>query len=694
MLSHNDEGGELLVLDGARARRLHLPARAAKLDLIVDAKVIDGELHLYWESDRDLFDPTLVTSLVEEFDRWLNRGLADPNRALTELVAPAAPAGPDQTAPSAYERFTSAWDRRWDEVAYTEAGTALTAAALHGRVVAMADRLTGLGLGRQSVVATRSGAVLDHVVMMLTCSRIGATHVPLDTASPERRTRDMLDQCGADVLVLPPGEHLDGPPVLSTSGLADGTPVTPVRQSSSTALSHIMYTSGSTGRAKGVRIDNAALNSYVAGINAAYGIDGAAVAQCGNPAYDVFVEEIGLSILVGNRMAVLPPELRGDPAAFAEFVRAERIELLPLPTSYWAFLVGAMADADFAKLRDVRVCAIGGEDYPPAAARTWFERFPEQPRLYNVYGPTENGPVSTVVELRPDTPPSTLGGPLGDVRCEVRSRFGTPVPNGGRGELWLSGPQLFRGYVDGPTVAEYRTGDIVLRDPEHGLRYVERAGSMMKISGFRVEAGEYLAVVADLPGVTDARVAANPARTGVVIYATVDGRADEPAIAEAVAARVRESLPRYMRGYELRFCRDVPLTPNGKADFRELAERSWPAPAPVVTATPAVVGPVEEVREIWRHVLGADRVDDEAGFFDQGGSSLEMLQLLAGLEERFPGTFALIDLYDRPSIRHQARHVHERAAGARPGSAEPAESAARERLARKRRARRQNRSER
>jgi amino acid adenylation domain-containing protein len=689
MLSFNDEGGEGLRLGGAEARRRLLPARAAKLDLIVDAKIIDGALNLFWEYDTGLLTDETATALVEHFEDWLRWGLSGPQRRLREFTRPGPEPAPEpDRRPSSYERFVAAWEGRDRDLAYTEDGTALTAGQLHSRVAALADRLAAGGLGRKSVVACLSGRVLDHVIAFLACSRMGAVHVPLDTSNPPERIRAILEQCDADAVVAETARAVPQPyPAVTTDGLPDDLTPAPAAPSSPVALSHVMFTSGSTGRPKGVRISNAALDSYVTGINGAYGIRDAAVAQCGNPAYDVFVEELALSVLVGNRMAVLPPQQRAEPSAFARFVERENVELLPLPTSYWAFLVGAMTDADFDRLRRVKVCAVGGEDYPPAAARTWFERFGDIPRLFNVYGPTENGPVSLVSELRPDTPPSTLGTPLGEVRCEVRSRFGAAVPAGGRGELWLLGPQLFSGYIGGAPVEEYPTGDIVLVDAVHGYRFVERAGSMMKISGFRVEPGEYTALLKDVPGVEDVRVTANERRTGVTVYALLDGTdAPEPEIAETVGTRLRTSLPRYMRGYELRFCRTIPLTPNGKADFKALRDISWAAPDPARSADGAGEGPREDVAQVWRAVLATNQLDEHRGFFDHGGTSMTLLRLHSLLNERFPGCFELIDLYEKPSIDLQARHIHERS---RTGDdTTPSGPTARERLALKRRARR------
>ncbi|MEU3024077.1 D-alanine--poly(phosphoribitol) ligase subunit DltA [Nocardiopsis alba] len=696
MFSFNDEGGESLTLGGARVERVLADTSAAKLDLVLNAKIVDGALHLYWEYDTDLFQERVVVALARHFEEWLCWALEHPGRAIGDYSVeehdvpsePSAERPERHRALSAYERFASAWSGREHEIALVEDDVRLSAERLHHRVLAMADRLVSHGAGRKSVVGCRSERVVDHTVTFLACSRLGAVYVPIDQANPGERIERILRRCDMDALVAEPDDAVPGYPVVSptesTEPFEHGGDRRS-RPSSPTAVSHLLFTSGTTGEPKGVPISNAALDAYVTAVMKAYGPFEGPVAQCANTAFDIFVEELALSVLAGERLEVVPREYKADPSAFARFVEERGIGVLTLATSYWAFLVTGMGDDDLARLRGVGVCVIGGEDYPPAAAERWFDRFPEGPRLINSYGPTENGPVSLFTELGPDTPSSVLGGPLGDVRSRVRSRLGGDVPVEGRGELHLSGPQLFDGYLGGARRADYATGDVVHIDGLHGYRFVERESTMMKLSGYRVDTGEYLAALSGLPGVEDVRVTAAPEGAGVVVYVSPDGTVSDTELDSTAGAALRAALPAYMHRFSLRFCRGIPLTRNGKADFSALRDRSWSAPE---HDDPGAEGLLVEVRRIWRRVLSTSHVDDERGFFDCGGTSMEMLRLLSLLDERFPGAFELIDLYEKPSIALQAGHLGGLSRRAQNTPATEPEPTARERLARKRRARR------
>ena len=683
---------QVMLSFGDVARAVDVP----KLDLIVDAVLADGSLKITWEYDSTQFTQHTIGSLIEDFENWLSWGLAQPHRPIREYP------GSDDSAPSVqqtaatmsvYERFLAEWDGRWQEVAFIDEGVELTAGQLHHRVVAMAERLAEAGVVRGSVVACRSRKTLDHVLSFFASSRLGAVHQPIDVASPSARTAAVLERCETAVVVSDPSEAVVGYRSVSTADLADDLPITPAQPSDPAAVSHIISTSGSTGQPKIFSLSNGSIDSYVMAARDAHGVSGTAGAQCANLGYDFFIAELVLSILMGNRMAVLPEKQRADPAAFARFVRRERIGTMILPTSYWSYLVTSMSPEDFDCLRELEVCLTGGEDYAPTVAQTWFKALDGGPRLFNVYGPAENNPISLVKELRPDAPASIIGFPIGDVRCRVRSRFGSTVPAEGRGELVLSGPQLFDGYLGGERVEQYPTADIVIFQREHGYKFIERDGSMMKISGFRVEAAEYVTPLSNVPGIADVRVRANADRTGVVIYCQVDGTASDEKITEVVGRLIHTSLPQYMRSYELRFCNEVQMTSNGKADFKALHEKSWAAPVPAAAASGGAdaQGPRAGIRAAWAQVFGSGGLDESRGFFDQGGTSMTMLRLLTALNERFEGCFELVDLYELPSIDLQTRHVEERLrsrAQQSAGGAGGSEPTARDRLNRKRQARR------
>ncbi|MEV4148823.1 condensation domain-containing protein [Amycolatopsis sp. NPDC049691] len=85
MLSYHDEGGSVLDFAGVPAKRILLPTREPKLDLIVDVKMVEGRLHTYWEYDKSALSPATVHDLVDDFGRWLAWGLTRPDQPVRAM---------------------------------------------------------------------------------------------------------------------------------------------------------------------------------------------------------------------------------------------------------------------------------------------------------------------------------------------------------------------------------------------------------------------------------------------------------------------------------------------------------------------------------------------------------------------------------------------------------------------------------
>jgi amino acid adenylation domain-containing protein/thioester reductase-like protein len=111
-----------------------------------------------------------------------------------------------------------------------------------------------------------------------------------------------------------------------------------------------------------------------------------------------------------------------------------------------------------------------------------------------------------------------------------------------------------------------------------------------------------------------------------------------------------EKLPDYMVPTTYVMVSHLPLTPNGKVDRRALPNpepiqpdlnQNWVKPRSPLEA---------ELAEIWANVLGLSCVGVQDNFFDLGGHSLLMTQLLTQVRQRFQVDLALRELYEAPSV--------------------------------------------
>ncbi|HEX3758121.1 MAG TPA: condensation domain-containing protein, partial [Kofleriaceae bacterium] len=217
-----------------------------------------------------------------------------------------------------------------------------------------------------------------------------------------------------------------------------------------------------------------------------------------------------------------------------------------------------------------------------------------------------------------------------------------------------------RGYLDRPELTAerfvddpfwpgqrmYRTGDLARWRRDGTIEYLGRNDFQVKIRGFRIELGEIEAALAQVPGVRDVVVVAREDVPGdprlVAYYTEADAEAgepdpydilgrdvpDDPAVdAEALRQHAAHGLPPYMVPSAYVRLAALPLTQDGKIDRRALV-----APDGASCEHGAYEAPEGELEhalaQIWREVLQVERVGRHDNFFEVGGHSLLVVQLI------------------------------------------------------------------
>ncbi|HEY0783316.1 MAG TPA: phosphopantetheine-binding protein, partial [Thermoanaerobaculia bacterium] len=283
-----------------------------------------------------------------------------------------------------------------------------------------------------------------------------------------------------------------------------------------------------------------------------------------------------------------------------------------------------------------------------------------------------------------------LGRGMEDVQLLVlrASTPGTPPALAGIGEVGeiaIRSPHLAAGYLGdesltalrflaNPFVAAaersrsdrlYRTGDLGRYLPDGQVAFAGRADLQVKIRGFRIEPGEIEAALRRLPGVLEAVVLALATDAGEkrLVAFVVPERPDEaPAVADLRDA-LRRAVPAYMVPAAFVTLDRLPLTPNAKIDRRALA-RSAPQAGADGAEAGAHVAPASalelQIAEVWRLVLGRERVSVQQNFFDLGGHSLLLVRLHARLEEKLERPLSLVELFNYPTVRAFAEHLARR----------------------------------
>ncbi|MGW2283074.1 amino acid adenylation domain-containing protein, partial [Streptomyces sp. NPDC001770] len=671
-------------LPGLRVATDLVPTGTAKCDLnfVLAEQPDGGGLSGVVEYSTDLFDAATVAGIVERWQRLLRAVATAPERRIGQVDVLSAdelrallPAGTDRAGAPSESGLPALFERQVRAnpaaTALSDGATTLTYGQLNSRANRLAHALIGRGVGPEQLVALALPRSAELVVAVLAVLKAGAAYVPVDPEYPAARIAYLLQDTRPTLLVTRSrtGRRLDAEGVdrllLDTVDL-DGLPDTdPGIALDPGHAAYVIHTSGSTGDPKGVVVPHRNVVRLFDTTRELFGFTAEDVWTLFHSyAFDFSVWELWGPLLHGGRLVVVDHETSRSPGRFLDLLARERVTVLNQTPSAFYQLAQADAEApETGRRLALRTVVFGGEALEHGRLSSWYERHPDDaPRLVNMYGITETTVHVTHAPLDRSPAAGRIGTALPDLRAYVLDDGLRPVAPGVPGELYVAGAGLARGYLNRPGLTAgrfvadpfgpqgsrmYRSGDVVRRAVDGGLRYVGRADQQVKVRGFRIELGEIEAALAACPGVAQAAVLARQDRaddTRLAAYVVpVRGAAPEAA---GLRGHLRERLPEYMVPSAFVMLDVLPLTANGKLDHRAL-----PAPdtAPAATSR-APRTPQEQILcGLFAEVLGVASAGVEDGFFDLGGHSLLATRLAARIRATLGVEMPLRTLFEAPT---------------------------------------------
>jgi amino acid adenylation domain-containing protein len=495
------------------------------------------------------------------------------------------------------------------------------------------------------------GRSVEMVVGLLGTLKAGGAYLPLDAESPLERTSYILDDAGVVVALTERKLEERLPAFWGQTVCLDEewgrieaeSEIMPDRaqwnglesEIGEENLAYVIYTSGSSGRPKGVMVNHGGLANYLQWASEAYRVeDGEGAPVSSSISFDLTVTSLYLPLINGKSVNLLSEEEGFE--ALAEALSEERgYSLVKITPAHLEVLEKQLGDREVKG--GARTLVIGGEELKAGRLKYWRERA-KGTRLINEYGPTETVVGCCVYEVNGsegESEPVPIGRPIANTRLYILDRELNPAPLRVRGELYISGEGVARGYIGKPELTAdrfipnpvsgkvgervYGTGDVVRYLSDGNIQFEGRADNQVKIRGYRIELGEI-----------EARLSSHPEVSETVVLAREEGEGGKKLVAyytgreigaESLRAHLAGALPDYMVPSAYVHIEKLPLTPNGKLDRRAL-----PGPEGGAYATRGYEAPVGETErrlaQIWADVLELERVGRNDNFFELGGHSL------------------------------------------------------------------------
>jgi amino acid adenylation domain-containing protein len=706
---------------------LPIESPIAKFDITLAMGNTANGLVGVWEYNTDLFDASTIARLANHFVTLLEGIVANPQERisqlplLTEVERQQLLIEWNQTQadyPSdkcIHQLFEEQVKRTPDAIAVVFENQQLTYQQLNAQANQLAHYLKSLGVEADTLVGLCVERSLEMIVGLLGILKAGGAYLPLDPGYPTERLHFMLEDAQVSVL-LTQQQLVNTLPEHNTQVVCLDSDWSVISQSSqenlttnieASNLAYVIYTSGSTGKPKGVLVNHSHVVRLFAATNNWYHFNAQDVWTLFHSiAFDFSVWEIWGALLYGGRLVVVPYLVTRSPESFYQLLLSEKVTVLNQTPSAFRQLIQAEESIPNVADLKLRLAIFGGETLELKSLQPWFERHGDQtPQLVNMYGITET---TVHVTYRPlslddlDGTASAIGRPIPDLQVYLLDEHLQPVPIGVKGEMYVGGAGVTRGYLNReeltaqrfisspfdnsshqgdrgqglsdreeecpqpltatpqPKVLKlYKTGDLARYLPSGELEYLGRIDNQVKVRGFRIELGEIEALLASHPDVWESVVVVRedvPGDQRLVAYVVFKGEIS----AETIELRqfLANQLPAYMVPNAIVVLKSLPLTSNGKVDRRALR-----APDFNSQPTDKYVAPrnsIEEIlAQIWIQILKLEQVGIYDNFFEIGGHSLLATQVISRVQEAFNISLPLRYLFELPTIAQLSQAISD-----------------------------------
>ncbi|CAM3617060.1 amino acid adenylation domain-containing protein [Pseudoalteromonas sp. CO342X] len=684
----NYQTGELNVPD-MKIMAKQLDNEVTRFDLDLTAMEDADGISLEWTFKDELFSPALIEKMALGYNQLLENICRDPDVAIQQLL-------PNENSflidgnennidreKTVIELFSDVLKHSEHKIAITDELGEYSYLQVHNRAIRLAAALEQMEVGANCTVAILSTRKAHLLVSMLGIMMSGASYIPIEPSLNQNRIEAILIDADVDVVLVE--ESFAEQNALSSVDyftlddcFSEGWFEEYAQDSIDVAFpnpndtAYIVYTSGSTGTPKGVEISHRALTDYCVYARENYYKDcsiGSFVVT--SHGFDISVPSLLLPLLCGDQVILSTPNKEIE--QLAEYVSnpSNSPVLVRMTPMHVVALNMLLENKEVNETPHVFV--IGGEQLYFEMVNKLKHRL-RKAKIYNHYGPSESTVGCLIYPLVGENTissgPVPIGRPMENTSVLVLDHKGREVPFGGKGELWVSGPCLAKGYVNQPEltadkfsyrdqVRYYKTGDLVSVNESGQLVFISRIDNQVSIDGFRIELNDIRSniiacEVVDNCAVNTVEVEGRTRVVAYVIYSDSEQTVEQ--LEQHLLLELKKRLPKYMMPWAIVQVESIATNQNGKIDFDAL-------PLPKEEQKPReVVEPKTELETLLCHiftkVLGRTIISIEDNFFNLGGDSISAIQAVA--EGQKKGVkFSLQTLFDYPTVKELSTMVEE-----------------------------------
>ena len=521
---------------------------------------------------------------------------------------------------------------------------------------------------------------MDRSLEMMICIygtlKAGAVYLPVDTTIPEKRLNFIIKDAQSKVLFYNHNnisdvtkEHIGCYQTLiieeEVSKLAISSNDIKIHPED---LAYIIFTSGSTGEPKGVKCHHKGICNRLNWMNTNYPLTSKDVLLQKTPiTFDVSLWELFWPLQTGASLVIEKPEDHKNPEALLQTIRNYQVTVIHFVPSMLNIFVQTEGIQNCTSLNKI---FSSGEALSAATVKQTYNLL--DVAIYNLYGPTEASVDVTnwLCEKNIDIENIPIGKPVANTKLYILDEFMNLAPIGIPGELYISGTQVARGYLNRENLTKehfledifssdaqtklYKTGDLVKYRTDGAIEYLGRIDNQIKLRGQRIELGEIEKSIEKHSSISKAIVSLDAQNNLVAHYTGTQIDTNE------IMALLENSLPLYMVPSHYTFLTKFDLSTSGKIDRKKLL---IDYPTSKIIAEKTRIAPQNEIEEIiynvWTDVLKIDEIGIHENFIRIGGNSLDAISITSRLKEILELEVSINDVFNYPNIQLYAKYIEE-----------------------------------
>ena len=489
-----------------------------------------------------------------------------------------------------------------DRVAIRDtAGTSsYTFSELSAAIHSLAGGLAGRGVAPGTVVGLMAPNVPEYAVVFHGVAVAGAAVTTINPTYGAEEVRHQLQDAGASMLFVVPmflevaraaveGTDVTEIVVMGASSVAAAEGTTsmaevfgdPIEQVAVDVASHTVvlpYSSGTTGLPKGVMLTHRNLVANIEQVKHAIFYTDDEVALAALPFFHIYGMQVLMNGLIANGVTTVTMP-RFDMVEALQATQDLKItRFFAVPPIILGLAKHPIVDQyDMSSVRQIfsGAAPLGAELAAEAGARLGCE-------VVQGFGMTELSPVSHCT-VEGDYRPGTSGVTISNTESRVVDpATGEDQGVGDRGELWVRGPQVMKGYLNNAEATAatvdadgwLHTGDVAIIDEFGHMTIVDRLKELIKFKGFQVAPAELEALIITHPKVADVAVIGIPDdEAGEIPKAFIAPVEGETVTLEEIQELISAHLVSYKQVRQIELIEAIPKSAAGKILRKELRAR-------------------------------------------------------------------------------------------------------------------------